>query len=112
MDSNLIHNREPGNGRRKIALALAAVAVTSLLLASQASAKPSKGKGKRGGEVRTESVVGVVTTVAPIVTSTTLAEVGSVVGVVTTVAPIVTSTTLAEVSSEDWLGEARGVRWR
>ena len=84
MDSNLIHNREPGNGRRKIALALAAVAVTSLLLASQASAKPSK--GKRGGEVRTESVVGVVTTVAPIVTSTTLAE-------------------------PSW-GEARGVRWR
>jgi hypothetical protein len=91
MDSNLIHKPEPGNGRRKIALALAAVAVTSLLLASQASAKPSK--GKRGGQVRTESVVGVVTTV---------------VAVVTTVEPIVTSTTLAEPS---W-GEPRGVRWR
>lgn len=85
MDSNLIHNPEPGNGRRKIALALAAVAVTSLVLASQASAKPGKAKKDRsGGEVQTESIVGVTT--MPPSTSTTLAVMG-------------------------W-GEVEGVRWR
>lgn len=82
MDSNFIHNPEAGNGRRKIALALAAVAVTSLVLASQASAKPGKAKKeKSGGEVQTESIVGVTTMPASTATAPPAVSWGEVEGV-------------------------------
>jgi len=98
MDNADIRNYRRGGTRRKVALALMSVAVASMVMATEASAKPGKkGKQAKSQKATTEQTV-----------EFTVLGVG-----IEAVTPVGESGNPVDGSGEEsWVGESTGVRWR